>query len=145
MSAHIPTRAERHARRNRVERLERLANRLDARFRIFGIHFGWDSILGLIPGVGDAATALPGAAMFYEARRMGGRKRAAAHIAANTGIDMLVGGIPIVGDLFDVAFKSHKRNIAILKDELERIEMQETNQMRRSQVQSESPKATPAE
>ncbi len=80
--------------------------------------FGWDSILGLIPGIGDAVTAVPGAVMLYEASRMGARKRAMARIVANTGIDMLIGGIPVIGDAFDVIFKSHRRNIDILKKEL---------------------------
>ncbi|APX10525.1 DUF4112 domain-containing protein [Tateyamaria omphalii] len=119
------TTQERAARRNRVARLDRLATKLDARFRVLGIPVGWDSILGLIPGVGDIATALPGAAMFYEARRIGARRRACTRIAINTGIDMAVGAIPIVGDLFDIAFKSHRRNIEVLKAELARIEARE--------------------
>lgn len=104
--------------RARIDRLDRLADTLDARFRIFGVPFGWDSILGLIPGIGDAVTAVPGAVMLYEASRMGARKRAMARIVANTGIDMLIGGIPVIGDAFDVIFKSHRRNIDILKKEL---------------------------
>ncbi|MBR9864813.1 MAG: DUF4112 domain-containing protein [Rhodobacteraceae bacterium] len=118
-------------RRARIERLDRLADTLDTRFRIFGIPVGWDSILGLIPGVGDVVTAGPGAIMFYEAHRIGARKRAKMKIAANTGIDMLIGGIPLVGDLFDVVFKSHRRNIEILKQELERIETAEQTERAR--------------
>ena len=121
--------AERRKRRDRIDRLDKLATALDARFRIpgLGLPVGWDSILGLIPGVGDIVTALPGAAMFYEARRMGARRRAALRIALNTGVDLALGAIPIVGDAFDLVFKSHRRNIAILKDELARIEASETN------------------
>lgn len=119
------TAAERRARRDRVARLDRLATRLDARYRVFGIPVGWDSILGLIPGVGDLVTALPGAAMIYEAQRMGARRRAIARIAVNTGVDLAVGAIPLVGDIFDVAFKSHRRNSEILQDELARIEASE--------------------
>lgn len=118
-------------RRARIARLDRLADTLDTRFRIFGIPVGWDSILGLIPGVGDVVTAGPGAIMFYEAHRIGARKRAKMKIAANTGIDMLIGGIPLVGDLFDVVFKSHRRNIEILKQELERIETAEQTERAR--------------
>ncbi|PLS21594.1 DUF4112 domain-containing protein [Neptunicoccus cionae] len=118
-------------RRARIARLDRLADTLDTRFRIFGIPIGWDSILGLIPGVGDLVTAGPGAIMFYEAHRIGARKRAKVKIAANTGIDMLIGGIPLVGDLFDVVFKSHRRNIEILKQELERIETAEQTERAR--------------
>lgn len=121
---------DREARKKRIDRLDRLATTLDSKFRIpvLGIPVGWDSILGLIPGVGDLVTALPGAAMFYEARRMGARKRASFRIAANTGIDMAFGAIPLVGDAFDLVFKSHRRNMAILKDELARIETNETKE-----------------
>ncbi len=115
------------ARRARIARLDSLATALDTRFRIpgLGIPIGWDSILGLIPGIGDFATALPGAAMFYEAQKMGARRRAKVRIAANTGIDLAIGAIPLVGDIFDIAFKSHRRNIAILKEELALIEGRE--------------------
>ena len=124
------------ARRARIARLDWLAERLDARFRVFGYPVGWDSILGLIPGVGDVVTAVPGLIMFYEARRMGARKRAMGRIAINTGIDMLVGGIPVLGDAFDVVFKSHRRNIAILKRELAHVEAAEA---RGSEWQSGQP------
>lgn len=118
---------QRADRRARLARLDRLATTLDTKFRlpVLGIPVGWDSILGLIPGIGDAATALPGAAMFYEAQRMGARKRAKFRIAANTGIDLAIGTVPLVGDIFDLAFKSHRRNITILKQELARIERQD--------------------
>lgn len=114
--------ADRDARRARIARLDRLADTLDARFRVFGFPVGWDSILGLIPGVGDVVTAGPGAVMLWEGYRMGARKRSLARIAANTGVDMVLGGIPLIGDAFDVVFKSHRRNIDILKRELARIE-----------------------
>lgn len=121
------TGAVRQARRDRVARLDRLATQLDTKFRlpVLNIPVGWDSILGLIPGVGDAATALPGVAMIYEANRMGARKRAQVRMAANTGIDLAIGTIPLVGDAFDLFFKSHRRNIRILKDELARIDTRE--------------------
>lgn len=118
------------ARRHRIARLDRLADTLDAKFRVFGVPVGWDSILGLIPGLGDVVTAGPGLIMFYEANRMGARRRAMARIAANTGIDMLIGAIPILGDAFDVIFKSHRRNVDILKRELARIEEIEAREAR---------------
>ncbi len=114
-------------RRARIARLDRLADALDTRFRIpgLGLRVGWDSILGLIPGVGDLVTAGPGGVMLYEAHRMGARRRAMAGIGINTGIDMLLGSIPLIGDAFDAVFKSHRRNIAILKRELALIEASE--------------------
>ncbi|MEM7641685.1 MAG: DUF4112 domain-containing protein [Pseudomonadota bacterium] len=104
----------------RIAWLERLADKLDSRFSLFGIRFGWDSLLGLIPGVGDAATALPGAYMIYEGARLGVRRPVLARMALNTGIDFVVGGMPVVGDIFDLAFKANRRNIALLKQDLAR-------------------------
>ncbi len=105
--------------RRRLARLERMANGLDARFSILGVRFGWDSILGLIPGIGDAATALPGVYMIYEGAGMGARKSALARMGINLAVDFVIGGIPLLGDAFDVYFKAHRRNIAILKRELD--------------------------
>ena len=100
--------------------LDRLADRLDSRFEVAGIRFGWDSILGLIPGVGDVATAAPGVYIISQAARLGVRRRILARMTLNTGTDFLIGGIPLIGDLFDVAFKANRRNVALVKRELER-------------------------
>tara|TARA_R110002020_G_scaffold400596_10_gene610944 strand:+ start:47083 stop:47484 length:402 start_codon:yes stop_codon:yes gene_type:complete len=117
-------------RRARVMRLEALSKRLDTRYRIpvLGIPFGWDSIIGLIPVFGDAVTALPSVAMIYEGHRMGARKRVLARMGGNTALDALMGGIPVVGDLFDLLFKSHRKNIRLLMAELDRVETSERNQ-----------------
>lgn len=117
-------------RRARVMRLEALSKRLDTRYRIpvLGIPFGWDSIIGLIPVFGDAVTALPSVAMIYEGHRMGARKRVLARMGGNTALDALMGGIPVVGDLFDLLFKSHRKNIRLLMAELDRVETLERNQ-----------------
>ncbi len=102
----------------RLARLQRLANQMDSRFSLFGIRFGWDAILGVIPGLGDAATTLPAAYIIVESARLGARKRTLARMAVNTGIDLFVGSIPLVGDLFDLGFKAHRKNVALLKSEL---------------------------
>ena len=107
---------------DRMARIEQVARLLDSRFRLpgVGIRVGWDSILGLVPGVGDAITALPAGWMIWHGHAMGARKRVLARMGLNAGIDMLVGGIPLVGDLFDVAFKSHRKNLALLQREMQR-------------------------
>ncbi len=105
----------------RLARLDQLANTLDSKFRVpvLGIPVGWDSILGLIPGVGDLITLGPGAWTIVEGHRMGARKRVLGRMALNTGIDTLLGGIPLIGDAFDLFFKSHRRNVALLRRELD--------------------------
>lgn len=106
----------------RMARLERTARLLDTRFRLplIGVRVGWDSILGLVPGVGDLATTLPAGWMMIEGYRMGARKRTLARMGANAVVDLVIGGIPLIGDLFDIAFKSHTRNLALLQADMQR-------------------------
>lgn len=106
----------------RLDRIERVATLLDARFRIplLGIPIGWDSILGLVPGLGDAVTAMPAGWMMWHGHQMGARKRTLARMGVNAGIDLVIGAIPLVGDLFDIAFKSHIKNLALLQSEMRR-------------------------
>lgn len=105
-----------------IERLERLARLMDSRFRIpgTGIRFGLDSIVGLVPGLGDALTVLPALHILSEARRMAAPRALQARIVINIGIDFLIGTIPVLGDLFDVGFKANHRNVALLRRHLER-------------------------
>lgn len=107
---------------DRLARIERVANVLDSRFRlpVIGVRVGWDSILGLIPGIGDAVTTVPAGWMIWQGYQMGARKRTLARMGLNAGIDLIVGGVPIIGDLFDVAFKSHKKNLALLQSDMQR-------------------------
>jgi hypothetical protein len=104
----------------RMERLERFANQLDARFQVLGFRFGWDSVLGLVPGVGDAATAAAGAWIVTEGARLGASRGVLVRMAANSGVDFMLGSVPLIGDLFDVVFKANRRNIALLRRDMAR-------------------------
>lgn len=126
----------------RLTRLEKLADQLDSRFKLFGIRFGWDSLLGLIPGVGDVAAAAPGAWIILESYRMGTRRRVLARMAANSAADVIIGGIPVFGDIFDVGFKANRRNIALLKREMARriLTTKETPHDRTTPIQRQIPR-----
>ena len=106
---------------NDLEKLERVAHKMDRAFRIpfTGIRLGYDSILGLIPGVGDAATLVPAGYIIMKSRQMGAPPHLIGRMAFNTGIDALIGTIPLFGDLFDIGNKSNSRNVAMLKSHLE--------------------------
>ncbi len=106
-----------------LERLEKLATRMDALFRVPGtrIRVGLDSLFGLIPGVGDVATLAPAGYVLHRARQMGAPKPMLARMAANAGIDAVIGTIPLIGDLFDVGFKGNLRNVALLRQHLESL------------------------
>lgn len=104
-----------------LDHLDRISTLLDSRFRVPGtqVRFGWDSLLGLVPGVGDAAALIPACYLLYKGHDLGARKRTLARMALNTGLDATIGAIPVLGDLFDLFFKANNRNIAILKRDLE--------------------------
>ena len=106
----------------RFERLRKLSELLDAAFHIPGTKFsvGLDSIAGLIPGVGDVATALVSAYMIYEAQQLGASRRTLVRMLANVGIDALVGAIPVAGDVFDAVWKANRKNIRLLQADLAR-------------------------
>lgn len=97
-------------------RVETLAYWLDERFRIPGtrIRVGLDGIAGLIPGVGDAATTLIALYIVAEGYRIGLPGKVIARMLGNVGLDFVVGSIPLLGDVFDIAFKANRRNLRLL-------------------------------
>lgn len=100
-----------------LEELERIAHRMDTLFRlpIVNVRVGMDSILGLIPGIGDTISLAPAAYIIWRGHNLGAPAHLTGRMAANVGIDWLVGAIPLVGDLFDVGFKANRRNVALLR------------------------------
>ena len=100
-----------------------LAKWLDSRYRVPGtrIRFGWDSILGLVPVVGDTVATGLGALIVGDAVRMGVRKRVIARMGANLAMDWLLGLVPVVDVIADVAFKANNRNAVLLHREWQRI------------------------
>ncbi|MEF2552682.1 DUF4112 domain-containing protein [Aurantimonas sp. A2-1-M11] len=114
MTAADPSLHAEHQRR--LKRISRVARLMDTAIRIpgTGIRFGGDSVLGLIPGVGDAAGSLIGVYIINEARRLGLPRHKLAKMVGNLGVDFAVGVVPLLGDVFDVFFKAHRRNLDIV-------------------------------
>ncbi|APX11348.1 DUF4112 domain-containing protein [Tateyamaria omphalii] len=106
---------------DQIEHLDRIARTMDraVRLPIVGVHVGWDSILGLIPGIGDALTLGPAGYIVVQAHRMGTPGALKARMLGNIGIDALIGSIPLVGDLFDIGWKANTRNVALLRKHFE--------------------------
>ncbi len=104
-----------------IERLDRLAHLLDEQFRVPGLgwRFGLDGLLGLIPGVGDAATMLLSLYLVHQAHRLGAPPALIGRMLANVALDTMVGGVPVLGDLFDFAWKANRRNLRLLHRYLE--------------------------
>jgi hypothetical protein len=78
------------------------------------LRFGWDAIVGLIPGAGDVITGLMGAAIILQAHRFRVPKVVQLRMVANVAFDILVGLVPFAGDVADVFWKSNTRNLALL-------------------------------
>ena len=105
--------------RQRVEAMEML---LERSFVIPGINraVGLDSIVGLVPVVGDIITAVMGAYIVWEARNLGMSKFQITRMAANVGIDTLLGAVPFAGDIFDFFWRSNSKNLRIIKKHLDK-------------------------
>jgi hypothetical protein len=89
---------------------------LDEAFRIpgTGIRFGLDGIIGLVPGLGDVLAGLLSLIIPLAAWIRGVPYVTLARMAANLGIGVLVGSIPLFGDIFDIAWKANRRNYLLL-------------------------------
>lgn len=102
---------------HRIRQLESLADWMDSKFTLPGtkIKFGLDSLVGLIPGIGDTATLLVSAHIYRHAHSYNLPGHVKLRMLWNIFIDWLIGLIPVVGDLFDIKWKANRRNIELLK------------------------------
>ncbi len=105
-----------------IRRLERLANLLDSRYRIplTKIQVGWDSMLGLIPGIGDVLPVVFSLYIVIEAIRMRMPWNIILKMLGNVLLDFIIGLIPVFGDYFDIYWKANQRNVRLLRKHFER-------------------------
>ena len=103
-------------------RLRWLADLFDDRFRLPGTgrRFGLDGVLGLVPGLGDAATGAVSLYLVAEAWRFGMPMASLLRMGANVVVDFALGVVPLIGDLFDFAWKANQKNVRLILDHVER-------------------------
>ena len=91
---------------------------MDAQFRIPGTNFrfGLDGLIGLIPGAGDLSTFAVSGYMLWVMANNGASGFVLARMVVNVLIDALIGSIPFIGDLFDIAFKANLRNMRLMQE-----------------------------
>lgn len=96
--------------------LERLAAWLDDRFTIpgTGIRIGFDPLIGLVPGLGDLLGAVLSLVIVFAAIQRNLARVTVARMMFNIAIDTVVGTVPLLGDVFDVAWKSNRKNYNLL-------------------------------
>ncbi len=103
-------------------RMHWLADMFDDRFRVPGTRsrFGLDGILGLVPGVGDIVTGLVSIYLAAEGLRFGMPLMRILRMGFNVALDMVLGAIPLIGDLFDFAWRANRKNVRLVLDHLEK-------------------------
>ncbi len=119
LAAQLPIGRDPASVRRRMEAMERI---LERAFVVPGINYkvGLDGIIGLVPVFGDIIAAAMGSWLIWEGRNLGMSKFHLARMAGNIGVDTALGAIPLVGDLFDFAFRSNTRNLRIVKKWLDK-------------------------
>ena len=105
--------------RKRIEAMEHV---LERSFTIPGTKYpiGLDSVVGLVPVIGDFVTAAMGAYIVWEANNLGLPKWKLWRMAGNVAFDTALGAVPVAGDAFDLMFRSNTRNLRIVKRHLDK-------------------------
>ncbi|MFK7887112.1 MAG: DUF4112 domain-containing protein [Gammaproteobacteria bacterium] len=104
--------------RARLRRLERLAHWLDDSIPVPGTQWriGVDSLLGLVPFAGDLLGGAFATYILYSGYRLGASWLTLLRMLVNVILELLVGAVPLLGDVFDMAFKANLRNVRLLVD-----------------------------
>lgn len=112
---------------NQLKQIRFLSHWLDNAITIPGTSWriGLDPIIGLIPAVGDYAGAILSSYIVLQAARLGVPKEKLTQMTFNIILELLVGTVPVAGDLFDAAWKANRQNLQLLEEHLE-VAPQET-------------------
>jgi hypothetical protein len=104
----------------RLKRLNWLGYLLDNSIRIPGteLRFGYDAVIGLVPGVGDLVGLALSAYIVVTAARYRLPASTLLRMVLNLGLEALVGMVPLLGDVFDAAYKANAKNLGLLHDHL---------------------------
>jgi hypothetical protein len=107
-----------------LAKARKTAYRLDfSLFSIFGMRFGWSSVIGLVPAIGDAADAALSLNLIRGMRKVecGLPASVLVMMLVNMAIDFLVGLVPFIGDLADAAVKANGKNVRLLEEHLDKV------------------------
>jgi hypothetical protein len=101
----------------RLRRLRRLATLMDAVVMIPGtrVRFGWDAVLGLVPGGGDAVSAAISSYIVVHAVQLGVPLPVVLRMVFNIAVDFVIGTVPALGDVFDVLWRANLMNVDLIE------------------------------
>lgn len=97
--------------------VEKVAVTMDSCLKIPGTNFrfGADPLLGLIPVAGELATFVISAGLVITMARHGASRKLVILMVLNVLIDAIIGSIPVLGNIFDFAYKANNKNIRLMK------------------------------
>lgn len=103
-----------------LDDLDRLASKLDIQFRVplTAVRLGWDPIIGIVPIAGDLAALAVSLRIVSIARNLGASPKTVRRMLYNSGVDAVVGLIPVAGFVFDIYFKANIQNVDLLMGEI---------------------------
>lgn len=101
----------------RLRRSRQLATLLDGAWMIPFTRWriGLDSLIGLLPVAGDLLSALLGLGIVWQAHKLSAPRALKIRMLMNIALDFVLGSVPVVGDIADVAFRKNARNVALLE------------------------------
>jgi len=93
----------------------RLTRVMDLRFNVFGIRFGIDPLLNVIPGAGNTIAAITSLYLMWIAYQLKVPGNVYLRMLWNIGVDYLFGAVPVVGVVFDIFYRANVRNFAVIE------------------------------
>ncbi|KAB5570785.1 PH domain-containing protein [Coniochaeta sp. 2T2.1] len=101
-----------------LKKVRRRAYRLDmSLFNCCGIRFGWSSVIGIIPVLGDILDCFLALMVVKSCQKIDGGLPATlrARMMFNVALDFGLGLIPLLGDVADAVFRANTRNAWLLE------------------------------
>lgn len=89
---------------------------MDSKYSFLGVRFGWDNIIGFIPGLGDVVSFLMSFYLVWIGYHMKVPTKIKSKMIRNIVIDAAIGSVPLLGDLGDLFFKANVRNLKLLEE-----------------------------
>lgn len=91
-------------------------------FNLFGIRFGWEAVIGIIPGFGDVIGVFMALMLVKKCQKVDGGlpSTVSTQMMLNVIIDFLLGLVPFLGDIADAAFKANTKNCRLLEQHLDK-------------------------
>ena len=105
----------------KLHQLKAIATLMDSQFKgPFGIRFGADAIVGLVPFLGDLVATVFSVYLLTQSAALGCSSATVLRMALNIAVDNLISAVPLFGNIFDLMWKSNNKNIALLEEHLKR-------------------------